>query len=44
MKELKLEFKKLLTQWFLSLAFWICPNESFKLEFSKFLIDNIKNL
>lgn len=44
MKKLNLEFKKLLTQWFLSLAFWICPNESFKLEFSKFLINNIEKL
>lgn len=38
------EIKKLFTQWFLNLAFWICPDEEFKLEFSKFLIKNIKDL
>lgn len=44
MKELKLELKKTLTQLALSFAFWICPNESFKIEFAKFLVANIKNL
>lgn len=41
---MRVELRKLFTQWFLSLAFWICPNESFKVEFSKFLIDNINKL
>ena len=43
------EIRRLLTQWFLGLAFWICPenddtDKSFKIEFAKFLISNIKKL
>jgi hypothetical protein len=44
MKELKLEFKKLLTQLALDFAFKICPSEGFKIEFARFLDANLKNL
>ena len=41
---MKTEIKKLLAQWFLGFAFWVLPECEFKVEFSKFLIDNIKKL
>ncbi len=41
---MKTEIKKLLAQWSLEFAFWVLPECDFKVEFGKFLIDNIKKL
>lgn len=41
---MKTKIKKLLAKWSLEYAFCVLPECEFKVEFGKFLIDNIKKL